>query len=218
MERFVFSIPRRWNPSALFPITSLVNSIVALARGAIAVCLVLALTGCQCVKEHSFTGALWNTGEFQHFREVDSQAPVSVFYVPSRDDYLFCYTDRRDGDDKPRRRALLLEQNSEALQSRRRPQFFSTDRVTLIPVAVNTDTNVLPRADVNSRQITVHAIAGDRGPYPAPTYEESMSTPIKVALTPLAVTGDATVISAFVALIAAASYAQSGGGFSFRGP
>ncbi len=73
---------------------------------------------------------------------------------------------------------------------------------------VNGSTNVLPHAHFDQR-LTVHTNAGDLGPDALPTYPESTGTGAKVALTPLAVTGDVTCVALILGFIAALSYAGS---------
>jgi len=160
------------------------------------------LMGC----EHSFTYKVWHADEFRHVREPSTNAAVAVYFAPARKDYLVAYDSLRDGDNTPRRQAYFLGEYQSHINETSKPRFASTNQPGLVPVPVNGDTNVLPCAEFQ-KQLTVHTADGNIGPYDLPTYRESAGTAEKVALTPLAVVGDASVVALILGVIGAIAYA-----------
>ncbi len=168
--------------------------------------------GCKTCQEHTLTGKLWNSHEFAHFREPAREPRVAVFYAPAFDDFLVAYDSFRDDEDAARRLNYFVQANERHLADNTQPNFVSTNGLNLVSVPLNGATNILPYATYDAR-FTIHTAEDRLGPYPLPSYKESDDVIIKSALTPLAVTGDATVVGFFLGVIGLVGLCQSG--FSF---
>ena len=159
--------------------------------------LVFLLTGCTS----SFTYKVWNTGEFRHVREPATNAALAVFYEPQRKDFLVAYDSVLDGGDDPQRLSYFVGENESRVVGRRQPHFSSTNDFVLITVPLNRPSHGLPAAFFE-KELTLHTDAGVIGPNPLPIFEETNGNTTRVLLTPLAVVGDAALISAVLALFA----------------
>ena len=159
--------------------------------------LPLLLTGCTS----SFTYKVWHTGEFRHVREPATNPALAVFYEPQRKDFLVAYNSVLDGGDDPRRLNYFVGENENRVSQRRKPHFVSTQDAALIVVPLNDSTNRLPAATFR-KELTIHTADGVIGPDPLPIFEETNGTTTRVLLTPLAVMGDAALVSAVLALFA----------------
>ncbi len=184
-------------------------------RLAITSILIVLVTGCECIKENTFGGRLWSTGDFAHYRNLDRRAPATLHHSALRNDYLLRYTEVRDGDEKPKLRAYFVQENAENVSARRQPAFVRPEQPDLKPVPLNGDTNALPHARLN-QHLTIFAHDGIYGPFPLPEYEETDGTAAKIALTPVAIVGDIALISLIGALFAAIAAGHSG--MSYSGP
>ena len=159
--------------------------------------LALLLTGCTS----SFTYKVWNTGEFRHVREPATHPAPAVFYEPHRKDFLVAYDSVRDGGDDPRRLHYFVGENENRVSERRKPHFTSTKGAALIAVPLNDSAHQLPTATFRN-ELTIYTVAGVIGPDPLPVFEETNGNTTRVLLTPFAVVGDATLVSAILALFA----------------
>lgn len=172
------------------------------ARRLVAGILVVLMAGC----ESSFTYKLWHAEDFHHVRAPATNSNVAVYYEPNRKDFLVAYDSVRDGSEAPRRLNYFLGANTERIAHRKKPSFLSTNRLILQAVPVNQETNSKPAAVFQSA-LTIYTSDGEIGPYPLPAYEEADGTIARVALTPLAVTGDLICLGAIIAVIGAFAYA-----------
>jgi hypothetical protein len=170
------------------------------------------LTGCETCKEYTLTGKLWSSHSFAHFREPAAEPRPAVFYAPAFDDFLVAYDSLRDGGAEPRRQHYFVVANEANLANHQQPHLVSTNGLNLISVPLNGATNVLPYATYDLL-LTIYTTTERLGPYPLANYKETDGTAIKAALTPLSVTGDATVGGLFLAMIGFVGLCQSG--FSF---
>ncbi len=143
------------------------EALLLAARIVMMPCLALALTGCQCITKNSLSGRLWTSDDFSHHRMFNLHAPVALFHSPTRNDFLFAYTERRDDDKEPKPRAYFVHENNEAIANQRSPGFVSTNQPGLVPVLVNGDITLLPRA-ILGEQLSIHTTNETRGPYALP--------------------------------------------------
>lgn len=159
--------------------------------------------------EHTLTGKLWNSDGFAHFRAPAPEPQVAVFYAPAFDDFVVGYDSVRDGGEVPRRQSYFAVSNERNLWYGKMPQLISTNELNLIPVPLNGNTNVLPHATYD-RSLTIYTKDDRFGPYPLPTYKETEGIAAKVALTPLTVTGDATVAAVILGFMTFIAWCESG--------
>ena len=170
------------------------------------------LVGCETCKEYTLTGKLWNSHQFTHFREPAEEPRVAVFYAPAFNDFLVAYDSFRDDEGAARRLNYFVQSNERHLADHTQPDFVSTNGLNLVLVPLNGATNILPYATYDAL-LTIRTLEERLGPYPLPNYKESDGVIIKSALTPLTVTGDATVVGLFLGAIGLVGLCQSG--FSF---
>ena len=156
---------------------------------------------------------MWNSHQFTHFREPASDPQVAVFYAPAFDDFLVAYDSARDDEDAARRLNYFVQANERNLADHAQPSFVSTNGLDLVLVPLNGATNVLPYATYDAL-LTIHTSAERLGPYPLPNYKEADGVIIKSALTPLAVTGDATVVGLVLGMVGLIGLCQSGYSFA----
>lgn len=172
--------------------------------------MLIVLTGCQCLRENTFTGRLWETEEFRHFRGPDTNAPITVYSVRDGDAFLVAYRELRDSADRERSRTLLLR-NDVRLAPNTKP-LFTTTRVEGLKAISLPGAPSLPRATVNSNVVVIQLEDGSVREHVLPEYESASGTTTKAALTPLTIVGDAALVSLIAAVIAAIAYAHGGGG------
>jgi hypothetical protein len=171
------------------------------------------LTGCKTCQEDTLTGKLWNSHQFTHFREPAREPHLAVFYAPAFNDFLIAYDSVREGEDVPRRLSYFALANERHVADHEQPDFVSTNGLNLVFVPLNVATNVLPYAIYDSL-LTIRTSEERLGPYPLPNYKESDGLVIKTALTPLAVTGDATVVGLVLGAVFVVGLCQSGWSFA----
>jgi hypothetical protein len=171
----------------------------------IALVVAVLMTGC----ESSFTYKLWKTEEFRHVREPASDPSVTVSYSERQKDFLISFDSVRDGGDAPQRLNFFLGENQERIEVRQKPNFIGTNKLVLMPVSLNAEKNILPRA-IFEQRLTIYTATGEIGPYALPHYAESTGVTAKILLTPLAVAGDVTCVSLFAAAIVGIGFFYSG--------
>jgi hypothetical protein len=170
------------------------------------------LTGCKTCKEDTLTGKLWYSHQFTHFREPMPDPHLAVFYAPAFNDFLVAFDSMRDDEDSPRRLTYFIQANERHIADHEQPDFVSTNGLNLVFVPLNAATNILPYATYDAL-LTIRTSEERLGPYPLPNYKESDGLAVKTALTPLAVTGDATVVGLVLGAVFVVGLCQSG--FSF---
>jgi hypothetical protein len=187
-------------------------------QASISTWLIVLLTGCECVKENSFTGKLWNSDDFHHTRSIATNAPIQLFYARSADDFLLSYTEVREDYEKPLHRAYFLRENAQATQDQRRPRFIEneTNMADLVTVAMTDDDSQTPRAHLDGTTLIVHTAEAECSTYAISSYEQSSGTAMKTLLTPVTVLGDTALVSLVAAIIGALMLGA--GGASFAAP
>jgi hypothetical protein len=169
------------------------------------------LTGCEDLKNQTMTGRLWQgTGTWDH-SEAAMEPGVKIYQTPDKNDFYVCYDEVRENDAVIKRRAYLLKANEARIESDHRPKFSSTSRLDgLQPLPLVT--NVAPTSgDSNTGMLVVLCpdqihfalLSGPKliGVYHLPNYVNAKERAKRIALTPLAVTGDAAVYTAVAALL-----------------
>src|SRR4051812_47604006 len=71
---------------------------------AFCVCASVVFTGCECVRENSLTGKLWESRVFTRYNEPSTNADVRFFYSQSREDVLVTYNEIHESGDQVHRR------------------------------------------------------------------------------------------------------------------
>ena len=120
----------------------------------------------------------------------------------------------RNGDQL--RLAYYLEPNIKRIAAGQKPVFVDPAKAgpqTVIPIIPRPAENAPPESGVvfpsNTTSFTIYRNRKMMGPFDLPVFKDPRETATQVALTPLTVTGDATVVAAVVGCIAAYLYAGS---------
>lgn len=182
----------------------------------LAVALLAGTSGCSTGDTIFLTPRLWGPGMVRNFNEPADTPGLKVFRSSKPADYLVLYDEMRENGGRVRHRAFYLNANLERLNSRRKPRFVNpakAESLELVPVLLE-----LPTASTNAAVSVslspdgtfwrLHEADGQMVDFNLPTYPTAGSTVLRVALTPLAVTGDAIIVGTFVGLLIAISYAN----------
>jgi hypothetical protein len=171
------------------------------------------------------TSKVWEDNQFARFHEPAAQPNLALYYSSNRQDVLVCYSECRD-DGKACQRAFWLELNDTHRNQQRKPRFVTMPAVTKltpIPIYPSGATN----APLTPSDLGLYAIAGANsrsfmiydGPRSAtgtggskalweedlPTWRDASGRIKQVALTPLAVVADVSIVGAVVAYVSAPS-------------
>jgi|SRR5579872_1260445 len=179
------------------------------------ICLIPFLTGC-------LTGRLWDRDLAVDHRQPAPDANLKLFQKPDGGDVLVQYDEERDRDDVVKRRAFYLQANQKKLSAGKRPHFVSArkaDHMQPITLESSSATNSISpglgafRAALlpDGRHFTLICNGRVTGPYGLPVYVDRCSQVDRLALTPLAVTGDVVIAGAVAGLLYLYARAGSAG-------
>ena len=166
------------------------------------------------------TTALWNKSTFAHYYRPADTPNLRLFYSNERRDVLVRYDERQDSDDRIQPRCYWLERSSSTVNGRQKPKFvpLKTCAAVLVPIPVHETSTNEPSASLhglyavaqpNQDSFTLYAGRDELEQYHLPVYSGDRSQKIKqVALTPVAVAVDATIVGAVIGYYAAPSILQ----------
>lgn len=155
----------------------------------------LALCGCQCMSDHSYTYNVWQGGTFFRPHSPAPAPKLAVAKVADQHDFVISYDEQADRTGDITRRSYLARANKDASERGRKPAFLA--------VPVNPPQPVMPSVTATNATFTIHTVAGNIGPQTLPTYAETSGTTTKILLTPLDVVGDVTILTFILAFQAA---------------
>lgn len=170
----------------------------------------VSLSGCA-------TRALWEEGRFARFHEPATPAHVQLFGSKHKGDVLVAYDEAREGDDSVRRRAYWLRENQERVQARKKPKFVRPERngglIEIHPVTAPPNGVGEPErcavVSTNGQGFTLYTEGKSAGVYELPVYADASGRVKQVALTPIAVAADATIVGGYLLVMV-----WAGGGLS----
>jgi hypothetical protein len=169
---------------------------------------IILLAGCSSIKQISFTYKVWTDNQLTMVCQPANDPHLTMSESPQRKDFLVEYDALSERNGALERRAYFLDANQERVAGGKKPRFVKPERSgTLRPVAIqNTgtwSTNSIPGPMplvlyVNGSTL-FQLVRDDQGleTFELPTYVEKNGTITRLALTPLAVGGDAA-IAAFI--------------------
>lgn len=191
--------------------TGKINRLVArIGRSVIASAIAIALTGCECIQNHSLTHHVWNNSSFQRFREPAPAPKIEVFADAERKDFLVVYDEVRDTTEDLQRRAFFLGANQSRLADQRKPSFIDPKlAANLERVPLNGNTNKFPFATFD-KELTIHTDKGVIGPSDLPAYENNSAKALRILVSPFAVTGDVVIGALLVGSVFGIIFLQSG--------
>jgi hypothetical protein len=163
------------------------------------------------------TSKVWQEGQFARFHEPARPSNLRLFDSNQRGDVLVEYDEWRDGDEKIRRRAYWLTENTARLQAHRNPRFVRPQHdadLSPIPVMeaerVNGDASAGHRCGmISNQEFVLYSSQTKMGTYELPVYADASGRVKQVAITPIAVAADLTIVGGVLFL-----WVWSGGGFN----
>jgi hypothetical protein len=172
------------------------------------------------VLESGCTYALWTNDNLVAYKEPAQSPDLHLFQSTQRADYLVVYNEHSERTDAIHSRAYWLNKNQSRVENRKAPVFARRNvarRLNLgaVPVFYSIPNGGLASGiyavcDTNQESFTLFSGKREIGSYEFPVYSDHWGNVEKVALTPVAVTADATVAGGVVALYYAYSKAYEG--------
>ncbi len=154
--------------------------------------------GCESVRDASLTGRLW------HERDYVVPSPDPKLVLSQTGQGILVQYDasyERNGD--LHRRAYYLEANLERMASGRKPSFVDPAKAgpqAVIPILPRPPATEPPAlyavCSANTYEFTIYRRGQSLGPCDLPVFKDGRETAKQVVLTPLTVTGDASVVAA----------------------
>jgi hypothetical protein len=160
--------------------------------------------GCESVREASFTGRLWQGQDY-----VAPAPDPKLALAQTPQGVLVEYDALYEHSGDLHRRAYYLAPNVKRVAAGQKPIFIDPAKAglqTVIPIFPHSITNGSPPelyavCTSNFCTFTIHHRGQVLGPSDLPVFKDQMETATQVALTPLAVTGDVSVVAVFAAYI-----------------
>jgi hypothetical protein len=181
--------------------------------------LILVVTGCDTAHEYSLTYKLWDKGTGPSCRPA-LEPKLEVFASQLQPDLLVSYDALDERADKILRRAYFLHTNEMRVTARLKPFYVEPSLATnmhAVPIVIATNeikqTGPTVRYPVNTDYGLGFELYRDghrEGEHPLPVYYDGISTPARVALTPLAVTGDTIMVGLVTGAVAALGWISVG--------
>ena len=148
------------------------------------------------------TKALWN--ELDNDNKPAINAHVQLFDAGQHKDFLVIYKEYSELDGSIHTRAYYLNQNQNRVEQGKRPHFVSTNLAQKLPQVAVFET--LPASDANfskpffcvystnTQSFTIYSNEWKMGSYNLPLYNDRISRTAQIALTPIAVVADLTIV------------------------
>jgi hypothetical protein len=173
--------------------------------------------------ESGCTYAIWTNGDLDAYKEPAPTPNVRLYESQKKNDILVVYNEYSERNDSTHTRAYWLNKNENRVRDNHIPAFArknSVDHLPLVPVFYSlpeipeSNRNLYAVCNTNFDTLVLYSGNREINSFNLPVYKDRQGTVEKIALTPVAVTTDATVVSAEAALFIAYAWAQSG--YSFR--
>jgi len=159
--------------------------------------------GCETVENVSFTYKLWNNDLPSHSQPT-ANPELAVFTAPAHHDMVVEYNAISDKNLRVVRRAYFLAASQDQIARGHAPNYVSPGKVSgLQPIPNQVSTNEYVLAGKDGKTFTLFRANQPPESHSLPFYEDDHGTLSRVALTPVAVVGDAAIVGACGAVIAA---------------
>jgi hypothetical protein len=155
------------------------------------------------------TNALWNKTQLDAWNEPDDNSRLQLFDASRQKDFLVVYDEYSERHDSTRTRAYFLNQNDKRVEQGRKPHFVSAQlsrELPLVPVLQTlplANTNFLPTVyaviSTNKQSFTIYS-SEQRTNHDMPVYNDGWGRTDRIALTPVAVVADLTIVGGFLFL------------------
>ena len=149
------------------------------------------------------TSALWNKTQLDAWNEPAERANLRLFDAGPRKDFLVVYDEYSERHDATRTRAFFLHQNEQLVAQGRKPDFVSAQLsrewppVPVLPTPPLHGTNFSSAlyAVVSTNQQSFAIFSGAAGTnHDLPVYNDGWGRTDRIALTPVTVVADLTII------------------------
>jgi hypothetical protein len=166
------------------------------------------------------TKALWNNGNLEAIKEPAGNINLRLFDAKRQNDLLVVYDEYSERNGAIHTRAYLLNQNEERIKQNERPHFVSvklTNSLPSVPVfhAPSESGTNFPRTlyavvATNRQSFTLYSGNREISSYDLPFYNDGKGRVEKIALTPIAVTADLTIIGGYIGILYLYELGESG--------
>ena len=165
------------------------------------------------------TNALWNKTQLDAWNEPASNANLRLFDASRKNDFLAVYDEYSERHDSIHRRAYFLNQNQKHVELGRKPHFVSARLAReLPPVPIfqtlsDSNTNfsqiIYAVISTNRQSFTIYS-GNEKTDYSLAVYNDGRGQIDRIALTPVAVTADLTIVGGFLGCWFIYGLAESG--------
>lgn len=168
------------------------------------IALLLLLTLCGCTNS-----ALWKNHALSRFHEPGNPSQVAIHQSADARRVLIEYNEICEESEHKERRAYWLALGETSKPNPHRPVFVSCDTAQGLPSvpliepqdgAAISCTGLCAVVSTNGREFTIYSDGRDVGHYRLPVYEDSSGRLKRIALTPLTVAADATIVGGLIGL------------------
>ncbi len=162
------------------------------------------------------TDALWNKTQLDAWNEPADNSRLQLFDASQQKDFLVVYEEYSERHDSTRTRAYFLNRNEKRVEQGRKPHFVSAQlsrNLSPIPVRQTfplSNTNFPPTVyaviSTNTQSFTIYSSEQSTN-HDLPVYNDGWGRIDRMALTPVAVVADLTIIGGCLGYM----WLQSGG-------
>jgi hypothetical protein len=155
------------------------------------------------------TNALWNKAQLDAWNEPADNSRLQLFDARRQKDFLVVYDEHSERHDSTRARAYFLNQNEKRVEQGRKPHFVSAQRSRELPpipvmqtsplVNTNFSPTVYAVISTNKQSFTIYS-SEQRANHDLPVYNDGWGRTDRIALTPVAVVADLTIVGGFLFL------------------
>jgi hypothetical protein len=155
------------------------------------------------------TNALWTRARLDAWNEPADNPRLQLFDASRQKDLLVVYDEYSERHDSTRTRAYFLNQNEKRVEQGRKPHFVSAQLSRELPPvpALQTlplaNTNFSPTVyaviSTNKQSFTIYS-SEQRTNHDMPVYNDGWGRTDRIALTPVAVVADLTIVGGFLFL------------------
>ena len=165
------------------------------------------------------TSALWNKTELDAWNQPANPAGLRLFDAGQQKDFLVVYDEYSERHDTNRTRAYFLNQNEKRVEQHRKPRFVNAQLahdwppIPVLQTLPPWSTNFSPAcyAVLSTNQQAFAIFSGTCGTnHDLPVYNDGWGKTSRIALTPVAVTADVTIVGGVLGCFFIYGLAESG--------
>jgi hypothetical protein len=169
------------------------------------------------------TRALWTTPEFDNCNEPARNIHLRLYMAGPDGKILVVYDEFSQRRDSVHTRAYLLDKNAGKIRAQKRPVFVSArslQELKPIPVFQTSNLPLSPppsyaTLSTNDQSFTLFGLGAKAQTYALPVYDDGHGKAERIALTPLTVAADATIVGGCLGYLWLESLGNSDYGYKF---